>query len=134
MMTWPARRVGDRILCGRPAPDGGCRGEIATVGRMVHEDNGPDDPDRGRIEDRIVLPRGLTEDPPGSARWRWTARASRARAAGRRPDPRFRNPEEDAPQAQRESLTGHRAPRLPLWRQCPVCNVLAEVSPDMLTS
>jgi hypothetical protein len=132
--VWPARRVGDRILCGRPAPDGGCRGEIATIVPS------------GRYP---ILPTGMVEDPPGSRFWRLTARAQRQIATlkaekreqltglgniGRRTtmavqvgslgDNRMRP--RDAPV--------FLPPALPLRRRCPVCNTVAEVTASLLNS
>jgi len=109
MTVWPARRVGDRILCGRPAPNGGCRGEIATVFRLrdgLGEEAGQS----------VLMPSGITRAPDGE--WVRSARATRKRADGRKPEPRPHG----------------LAAELPFRRRCPVCNVLAEVGPDLLPS
>jgi hypothetical protein len=122
--TWPARRVGDRVLCGRPTPIGPCIGEIATLAT-----------DGARFTE-VVLPTGLTEDPPGSGRWRLTARARRQREAGRTPAGEPNRLERDAGWSTAEG-------RLRLGRlragdrqrflvPCPVCGVLSEVSTDLL--
>lgn len=81
------------------------------------------------------MPRGMTEDPRGSRHWRPTARAEHNKAEGRRPaSKRLRFPDEAAPADQWERSTVASEPALPLWRPCPVCNVLAEVSPKLLRS
>jgi hypothetical protein len=126
MTTWKARRVGDRILCGRPAADGGCRGEIATVVPS------------GRY---IVLPHGMVEDPPGF--WRLTARAQRQLADARRrhvPDEQQRSKgnvqhaitSPSIPPGGTRDAPILAPPALPFRRRCPVCNVLAEVTADLL--
>ena len=130
--AWPARRVGDRLLCGRPAPDGGCRGEIATIGRTVGSVDRPGYPDvpRGQIAEYVKVPGGMTDDPPGSGHWRPTARAARREAKGRRPalaEPRW--PPARWPDGPWTSLNPS---ALPFRRRCPVCNVLAIVTADVL--
>ncbi len=64
MTTWPARRVGDRILCGRKvAGRHVCQGELATVERLIA---GSD----ARVAQTVItLPTGYVEDPPGSHHW-----------------------------------------------------------------
>lgn len=109
LIVWPARRVGDRILCGRPPPpSGGCRGEIALVGRY-------DD-----VGEYAFIGSGMAEDPPGSNHWR---RTKSHRGAG----------------VQRLTLhmlgSGARSaviPPMPLWVRCPTCGDEAEVTADLL--
>jgi hypothetical protein len=130
--AWPVRRVGDRLLCGRPAPDGGCRGEIATIGRTVGSVEQPGYPEvpRGQVAEYVKVPRGLTEDPSGSGYWRPTARAARREAKGRRPAlTEARWPSGDIALWPATSLTRW---ALPLRRLCPVCNVLAIVTAEVL--
>jgi hypothetical protein len=79
--VWEARRVGERILCGRQVPpESGlyvCQGEIATIDRFI---------DRPRV----ALPAGLTQLPSivGDDRidhYTFTARARRQKARGQQP-------------------------------------------------
>lgn len=73
--VWQARRVGDRVLCGRQEPPGGpykCMGEIATV---ISDMAG---------YEQVRLRPGLTPEPgSGEPRYRAT---SRIRFPGRRLD------------------------------------------------
>ena len=127
MTEYLARRVGDRILCGRPAPDGGCRGEIASFVPSGWY---------------IVLPHGMVEDPPGF--WRLTARAQRQLAEARRrhvPDEQQRSKGNIQRALTTQIPTAWRGtrdapllqyPALPFLRRCPVCNVLAKVTADLL--
>ncbi len=116
--VWPARRVGWRILCGRPAPGRGfCSGEIATVEYSLDIDRATDE--------TIVLDPGWTEDPPGSGTWRPTARAKRQLARGQIPNNLRVDPSGFGPL---------KTPALPWRRRCPVCAVLAEVTVDLLSS
>jgi hypothetical protein len=110
MTTWPARRVGDRILCGRPVPDGGCRGEIATV--EIPTDGAP----------WFAIPIGFKEEPPGSHIW-LPKRRTRKRAG---------RPMTFASGGRSYVHIPQASP--PFWRACPVCNVLAEVTADLLES
>ena len=118
MTTWKARRVGDRILCGRPAPSRGyCSGLIATV-------------DVPTITPPLVaLPLGLMEELAGSHVWVPKARTRRHGAQPRNMTVRKRF---------QSNGVGHHlvisgvGAGLPFWRACPVCHVLAEVSADLL--
>lgn len=99
MTEWPARRVADRILCGRQvAGRYVCQGEIATVGHAY-----------GR--DWARLPRGLYTEP-GSEPPHWILQARVERGSPARP---------------RRSCRSGRPPRdygypaLPLTRDCPHC-------------
>jgi hypothetical protein len=113
--VWPARRVGNRILCGRPAPDGGCRGEIARAlpGGRAGELQAPP-------------PGGFVESPPGSGNWEPGRTATDKMATGR------------APTYRRKARTNvgvvhvRRQPTYPWRRRCPTCGVTAEVSADLL--
>lgn len=109
--VWKARRVGQRILCGRPAPNGGCRGELALVerrsgaitisgpaGLIIHEP--------GPTSEVVILPLGMYEDPPGSHFWRPAVRVRRSRQV--------------------------RAAALPFRRLCPTCRTVAEVDTSLL--
>lgn len=120
---WPARRVGDRILCGRPTPlSGGCRGEI---GLIVHYDVSIDDP---RVlagiltAAAVTLEDGLVEDPHGSNIWRVSKRAKDLRARGQKV----------GLPAERGKRLWRTEPALPFWRACPDCRVLSEVRSDLL--
>ena len=141
--VWPARRVGDRILCGRPAPDGGCRGEIATVARRGQRPDGVTGTRREAVDlgdlgqlptgwrevEVVVLPSGMVEDPPGSGFWRPTARARGQAARGQRPTGDVRA---EAARRPRGEIFGE--VELPIRRACPVCNVIAAVGRDVIRS
>lgn len=138
VIVWPARRVGDRILCGRPAPNGGCRGEIAIIGpvKSVGPAERPGYPDApgDALTERIQLPRGLTEDPPGSSMWRETAKAQRRRLQGR-VAPKRRDPSSgERSDAWPYTSSAFMVPALPLRRRCPTCGTLAEVTAALLSS
>lgn len=133
---WPARRVGDRLLCGRPAPGRGyCAGEIATV-RPVSRD--------GQIVDGATLGAGFAEDPPGSHHWRMTERTAAladAAADARRGWRGSKSEKVALRRFVRSRATGPFAgdpglgilfPDLPWSRACPVCNVVAEVTDAVL--
>jgi len=121
---WPARRAGDRVLCGRPTPIGPCIGEIA---RLVTD---------GARFVEVVLPTGLTEEPPGSGRWQPTAKARHQREVGRvaagEPNRLERSVDWTTAAGRR------RLGRLRVEDQhrflvpCPVCGVPSEVSTDLL--
>jgi hypothetical protein len=110
MIVWPARRVGYRILCGRPVPNGGCRGEIAWATN----------------EGGAVLPPGLKQDASGA--WVATARAERKHADGRAIKSVLRSPRTP------ESIGRAAATEVPFRRKCPTCGFLAEVTADLLKS
>jgi len=128
---WPARRVGDRILCGRPVPDRGyCGGLIATVndtpvelleGR-AHMLEGP----------RAELPWGMVRDRPGSHFWRPSNRAKNQAARGQKA-PGHAVRASRAASRDGRLLPGN-APALPWTRRCPECNVLVEVTAALLES
>jgi len=125
---WIARRVGDRILCGRQV-DGRyvCQGELARVERLVAGNS------VRAGHEIITLPTGFVMDPPGSSHWRLTARSQRQQAAGRKPSHR-REPGPDArigsaPDVPRvlRGLPG------PNWtRECPHCGCTARVDSVVL--
>lgn len=141
MTSWPARRVGDQILCGRPAPSRGyCSGRLAEVHRAggAKYDPPPEDGRRktGRLGfdlyEYVQLPYGLTEDPPGSGTWRPTARSLRRTVRQARPRLPFADRDDYRSRGGASSLVRH--PTLPLTRACPVCHVLAVVAGDLLES
>ena len=113
-VVWPARRVGDRLLCGRPCSPA-CRGEIA---RNVTGGN-------------VTLPTGLVQEPPGSGTWVLNSRARRKLTDRFGPTGRklgyFMKPNRDGPW-----MTDRQIAAVPFRRRCPVCNVLAEVTADLL--
>ena len=95
-----------QILCGRKVNGQYvCQGEIAVLSFG-----------------RVMLPTGLCEDPPGSHHWRYSARARRQLASGRKPKGKG---------AERVALD-HRIPELPLTRECPHCGVAAIITEDMV--
>jgi hypothetical protein len=111
---WPVRRVGDRILCGRPTPvSGGCRGEIATIS-----------------DGRAVLRWGMIEDPPASHVWRLSNRAKDQAARGQK----ISGHAVRAMTAGRAGTVQPHVPAMPWRRKCPTCNVLAEVTAAVLES
>jgi hypothetical protein len=134
MTEWHARRVGDRILCGRSTSNsGGCRGEIATISTTVGPVDRPGyrEAKRGELVEIVHLPLGLVEDPPGSGVWRATARARRRCIL--RPRYPFVDKDDyrrrgDGPDQSSLVLP----PALPLRRRCPVCDVTAIVEPNLL--
>ena len=135
--TWPARRVGNRILCGRPAPNGGCRGEIARIRKTAGPHGTPGyrrDVAPGQMTEDIKLPFGLAEDPPGSGNWRLTRRAARRLSAGRKAftsHPRY--PTEARADLWHDESSVNDPPGLPFRRPCPTCGVLALVTADLLS-
>jgi hypothetical protein len=122
--TWKARRVGDRILCGRPAPDGGCRGLIATV----YHYRVPGILGEWRL---AYLPFGLKEDPPGSSVWVLKERSRTKGIREGRRGPTFLNGKIERGRKLARAGDGRQA-YPPFWRACPVCNVRAEVTADLL--
>ena len=118
MTTWKARRVGDRILCGRPAPSRGyCSGLIAMVERFAMVERS-----------EFALPFGLKEEPRGSHVWIPRARTQdRAGRPGHHQTWRIFGRWYD-----RGASWDTTAADPPFWRACPVCNVLAEVTADLL--
>jgi hypothetical protein len=144
MTIWKARRVGDRILCGRPVPDRGyCNGLIADVtvtDAFVRSIAGPDLPTTPLTI--AIPPEAMVEDPPGSRHYRLSARAKRQSERGGRPTAnrgRDKPPYNFThvspahyPLETRASLSP--IPKVPWFRPCPVCNVLAEVTADLLAS
>jgi hypothetical protein len=98
--VWPARRVGNRILCGRQV-DGRyvCQGVIA----FVTED---------WVRVRVMLPPGMVEDSPGSHVWRQTSRAGQRAADGRGSVRRHLPKEGTSPLPMNE-------PPIPWRRSCP---------------
>ena len=127
---WLARRVGDRLLCGRPTPvSGGCRGEIAFIGRYDDAPIGEDGRDVG--PGSATLPQledGMTEEPYGSHFWRVSKRAKDLRARGQK----VGLPVRLRPGEGRGTRSWRTTPDLPFQRACPVCNVVAEVTTDLL--
>jgi hypothetical protein len=115
--SWPARRVGDRILCDRPSAPR-CRGEIATVVTGA----GSGEPGVSWF----VLPFGFKEEPKGSHVWIPRVR-TRSRSGRPWPEPALTGSERKA-----TSYTGPWPTEAPFWRRCPICNVLAEVTADLL--
>ena len=115
LTIWPARRVGDRLLCGRPAPDGGCRGQV------------------GYIFNGAAYPMpNMTEDPPGSGDFRLSRWAERKHTEGRTSTPAPRRnvawrSEKPPTRALRMGPMGRTPPSLPWRTKCPTCRVLAEV-------
>jgi hypothetical protein len=117
MTTWKARRVGDRILCGRPELSRGyCSELIATVVTTAS----------GHVT--CALPGGLKQEPRGSNVWVPKARPkpgshiiARGAQVGRHQHPGANR------ERIREDLLDP-----PFKRPCPVCNGLAEVTPDLL--
>lgn len=92
-VTWTARQVGYRILCGHQV-DGryDCGGELARVISGWHSmPDGTSSPDDlSTMLDLstlgvVSLGEGFVEDPPGSAHWRRTNRAERQLEAGDTP-------------------------------------------------
>jgi hypothetical protein len=127
--VWEARRVGERILCGRQAPpESGlyvCQGEIATIDRFV---------DRPRV----ALPAGLKLVPSivGDDRidhYTTTARAKQQKSRGQRPvgygqvGPMISN---------RRTPTGHwhAIERPNFTRDCPHCGKPNRVTSAVLQS
>jgi hypothetical protein len=100
----PARKAGDRILCGVRDTAGRfvCQGKIATIARV---------PGPGMyIGPRVKWPPGMVEDPPGSGMWRANPRGHDRR---------------------NKTMV---YPWLPASRPCPHCGTLAEITDDLLTS
>lgn len=129
--VWPARRVGDRILCGRQV-DGRyvCQGELAAVERPLIIP--------GVNQEVITLPGGYTEDPPGSHHWRRTARATEQAKAGRTPKGTRRSvrPPSAPPDPALPAPVARGFPG-PLWtRRCPHphCGCVARVDSAVLLS
>jgi hypothetical protein len=126
-VVWPARRVGDRILCGRKVADRYvCQGELAHIEWPVLL------PDMPAVE-MITLPGGYTEDPPGSNHWRMTERAVRQRARGRKPQGAKRNvrpamtSDPNLPPPVQRGFPG------PEWtRECPHCACTARITSAVL--
>jgi hypothetical protein len=126
---WPARRSGDRIVCGRlVAGRHVCQGELARVERLIPGQ------DSGVAQEVITLPTGFVEDPPGSHHWRLSARAqqqmaaSRAAVGTRRRTAGALGSAPDVPRVLR-GLPG------PDWtRECPHCKCTARVTRVVLYS
>lgn len=113
MTEYQARlnRKHTRFLCGRPAPGGYCRGEIAKV---AGEAMAPD----GTWLYSAWPPYGLTEDPPGSAYWRPTAQTRRRAEDGRPPRPHGARTIANMITDELNPATGQMRP---WWRDCPRC-------------
>jgi len=113
---WPARRVGQRVLCGRMV-DGQyvCQGELArieVIDPLGAPLTGPQQEPEPPSFWWPFLESGAIESPAGHVRLR--KRAASKVAEGRQPVARRRGPRPTAPP--------------PPWtRQCPHCNVLAVV-------
>jgi hypothetical protein len=129
---WMARRVGDRILCGRQV-DGRyvCpMGEIAKVAPLIHTSRWRSVRRGFDMERGIVLPPGLKPDPPleagDAAHWVPTSRA-RQQIANERHNPgnRRRRP------YGRDRTTLPAAvgvPEVPFTRDCPKCQCTIRVT------
>ena len=128
---WLARRVGERILCGRQV-DGRyvCQGELARVESLLLD---------GALakvftnNEVVTLPTGYVEDPPSSHHWRLSSRARRQMQEHRQPvgtQRKFAGPPvtnvPDVPYVQR-GFPG------PDWsRECPHCGCTARVTSAVL--
>jgi hypothetical protein len=134
MTEWLARRVGDRVLCGRQvAGRYVCQGEIAEmVWTRVQLPGLPD-------EWVPVLGPGFTK-VPGTNHWRQQRRAARQTAEGRAARGNLRGSSDPATF---EGMPEDRVPVLkrvgpvPLddWtRDCPHCGAIARVRRDLLKS
>lgn len=138
MTIWPARRVKDRILCGRQvAGRYVCTGELAKIGRVGYK--------RG-----VVRPVGTTALPsiladqndPYDERHRidhvdWSARAKRQIAEGRRPDAHLERGDRGGRGLPGEFHSRAGWPRSPLMeyeftRRCPNCDGIGLVDPKRL--
>jgi hypothetical protein len=128
-VEWHARRVGNRIVCGRKvAGRYVCQGELADVERLIA---GPD----ARVAAEVItLPAGYVMDPPGSGHWRLTARA-------RDQAERNRQPRGIRRQTAGELGSAPGIPRVlrglpgPDWtRECPHCGCTARVTSAVLDS
>jgi hypothetical protein len=115
-----ARRVQDRILCGRQvAGRYVCQGEIATVAVQ----RGPGRSVPGPFRDYVRLPRGMFAEPGSQpVHWRQTARA--ARGGNVNVGPRYR---------MSRGTSWWSLPALPLTRDCPHCGFRNLVSDNTLT-
>ena len=126
---WPARRSGNRVLCGRTSPLDGqyvCQGEMAQI-RLAYGGAADDWTDAAEQE-QIVLPPGMTQDPPRSRNWRLTSKAQRAPEGGRRPVGQKRHQGDGG-----TTMVGPwEAPSLPFRRRCPHCNVMGEIQRDLV--
>lgn len=111
--VWPARLVGDRVLCGRRQVNGQylCTGEIAYY-----------------LHGTLTIPPGLVEDAADPGMYRWSNRAQERLNRGDRPQ--FK-------QGWQRNITGHLVQgwkwvEPPLRRACPHCNCIALVDSGVL--
>ena len=112
---WPARVVGDRLLCGRRLLATGefnCQGEIAA---LMYRSGGS----------RFPYLRGFVENPPGSGWWEPSRTAAEKLAVGRRPAYKVTS---------RNRRYAARPPALPFRRKCPHCKCTALVDSVVLDS
>lgn len=131
--VWPARVVGDRILCGRMV-DGRyvCQGELATVSRLATE--------QARLPAGVVIEDSIIGDDR-IAHVRLTARAERQAADGRRPDGNAASPERyndgsrevDYVQPRR-GMRRWASLDAPFTRHCPHCRALGLVDFPLATA
>jgi hypothetical protein len=132
---WPARRVGDRILCGRRvAGRYVCQGQLASASTSAA---GPR---------QVAFPSGFVEDPPGFMRL--VPGVARRTEEGRlpnlgrkailRPVPARGKPSDLAkgsPEAfGRKAIRVRIVPTLPVRAKCPHCRTLAIVGAGLLDS
>ena len=104
--SWPARRIGDRIVCGRQvAARYVCQGDLATISGQ-----GPDG------TPIVLLDLGMVEDPLGSNHYRLSRRGQRKVTEGR--DPEYHK--------------GGRSVRVTWTRDCPHCKAVALVDVTLL--
>ena len=128
--VWPARRVGDRVLCGHQVHGRyDCQGELARVEWLPLF--GPGEP----AVELVTLPSGFTQDPPGSKHWRLQTRARQQAREGVRPTGRRRTkagtmkgPDATAPFVDRG------IPGIDWTRLCPHCGCTARVGSVVLDS
>jgi hypothetical protein len=123
--VWPARRVGERILCGLQV-DGRyvCQGEIAKIVILpFYDDQGLRDPEHASIR----MPRGLMRDPATPNHWVPNLRSRRREDDGRTGDVSRRRLIKSTSKANVVAKT-------PWTRECPHCGCTAIVESAVLNS
>lgn len=137
MTTWPARRDGNRILCGRlVAGRHVCQGEVARV-QLPGGDAETWKPDgSGKGGEYIFLMPGYKEVPRGSGNWIPNRRGANMAARGQTPTWRtsLQVGQRDASRITKPPSTAALFPmQLPFTIPCPHCKCVAEVTSRLLS-